>query len=116
MKEIVINDMAIAPSVVETVVSKAVLGVAGVSKLVAPVANGIKGIFGSKQTAAQAVACAVDENNQLRVAVRIEAVYGTPLPELADQVRTAVADAIESQIGLPVGSVDVYVDAMQFNK
>lgn len=115
MKEIVINDMAIAPSVVETVVSKAVLGVSGVAKLVAPVANGIKGIFGSKQTA-QAVACAVDENNQLRVAVRIEAVYGTPLPELADQVRTAVADAIESQIGLPVGSVDVYVDAMQFNK
>ena len=44
MKEIVINDMAIAPSVVETVVSKAVLGVSGVAKLVAPVANGIKGI------------------------------------------------------------------------
>lgn len=115
MKEIVINGMAIAPSVIETVVSKAVVGVDGVAKLVATGPTGLKGILSSKQTT-QAVAAAVDENNQLRIAVRIEAVYGMPLPDLAAQVRTAVADAVESQIGLPVGSVDVYVDSMQFNK
>lgn len=116
MKEIVINGMAIAPSVVETVVSKAVTNVSGVSKLVAAgPTGGLAGIFGSKQNN-QAVAAAVDENEKLRVAVRIEAVYGTPLPELAAKVRSSVADAVESQIGLPVGSVDVYVDSMQFNK
>ena len=118
MKELVINGMCIAPSVVETVVSKAVSEVEGVTKMVVPVStpSGIKGILSGSKQAAQSVVAAVDENDQLRIAVRIEAAYGNPLPELADKVRQAVADAVSSQIGLQVGAVDVYVDSMQFNK
>ncbi|MDO4183340.1 MAG: Asp23/Gls24 family envelope stress response protein [Coriobacteriia bacterium] len=117
MKELVVNGMCIAPSVVETVVTRAVSEIEGVTKLIAPnaAATGFVGALTGAKNTPQKVVSAVDENDQLRIAVRIEAVYGNPLPELAARVREAVANAIATQIGVPVGAVDVYVDSMQFN-
>ena len=40
--------------------------------------------------------------------------FGQVLPEVADRVRTAIADAVASQVGVEVSSVDVYVDGIQF--
>ena len=37
------------------------------------------------------------------------------LPEVADKVRAAVADAIEVQVNAPIERIDVYVDAIRFD-
>ena len=48
------------------------------------------------------------------MSVRIDVYYGHVLPDLAANVRQAVADAVASQVGAQVGSVDVYIDGIQF--
>ena len=40
--------------------------------------------------------------------------YGFVLPDLAASIRQAISDAVTSQVGIPVGAVDVYIDGMQF--
>ena len=46
--------------------------------------------------------------------MRIDVYSGHVLPELAAQVRLAVADAVASQVCIQVASVDVYIDGIQF--
>ena len=46
--------------------------------------------------------------------MRIEVFYGFALPDVAASLRQAVADAVASQVGVEVASVDVYIDGIQF--
>ena len=48
------------------------------------------------------------------MAGHIDAYFGQVLPEVADRVRNAVVDAVASQVGAEVASVDVYIDGLQF--
>lgn len=43
------------------------------------------------------------------VALRLVAAFGYPLPELTDEVRERVRDALEGVTGQPVGAVDLHV-------
>ena len=53
-------------------------------------------------------------HGKLSVAVHVEVYYGYVLPELAAQLRTAIAEALATQAGVEVSSVDVYIDGLQF--
>lgn len=115
MSELNVEGMALAPGVAETIVSIAASEVEGVACVgSASAANrGIRSVFGQKPSL-QGIEVTADESGALQVAVRIEVYYGYALPELAANVRQAVADAVASQIGVPIASVDVYVDGIQF--
>ena len=39
---------------------------------------------------------------------------GNVLPDLAANVRRAVVDAVATQVGVKVASVDIYIDGIQF--
>ena len=75
--------------------------------------RGIRAVFGQKPST-QGIEITVNEDNKLAVAVRIEVYYGFVLPEVASSLRQAVADAVASQVGVEVASVDVYIDGIQF--
>ena len=53
-------------------------------------------------------------DGKLSVAVHVEVYYGYVLPELAAQLRAAIAEALATQAGVEVSSVDVYIDGLQF--
>ena len=88
MNELNLDGMALAPGVVETIVSIA--------------ANEVEGV------------ASVDEDDKLVISVRVDVYYGYVLPDLAANLRQAVADAVASQVGAQVSSVDVYIDGIQF--
>ncbi len=115
MKELNIGGMTVAYNVVETIVSIAAREVEGVEALGMPGPGGILGKL-SSGTASSGVEIAVDDEDKLRIAIRIDVSYGYPLPPLADKVREAIADAVAMQLGLQVSNIDVYVDGIQFNK
>ena len=115
MKELTIEGMTVAPSVIETIVSIAAKDIEGVAAVGSSSPSGLFGLI-SSGNAPSGVEIAVDDDEALRIAVRIEVKYGYPLPQLATKLREAVADAVASQMGLKVSSVDVYIDAVQFNK
>lgn len=117
MSDLTVDGMALAPGVVETIVSIAVADVDGVASVGnAPAASrGIRGVLGGKPSTSD-IEIAADENDKLQISVRIDVYYGHVLPDVAAAVRQSVADAVASQVGAQVGSVDVYIDGVQFNR
>ena len=117
MSDLTVDGMALAPGVVETIVSIAVADVDGVASVGnAPAASrGIRGVLGGKPSTA-GIEIAADENDKLQISVRIDVYYGHVLPDVAAAVRQSVADAVASQVGAQVESVDVYIDGVQFNR
>ena len=115
MTDLNVEGMALAPGVVDTIVSIAVSEVEGVASVgTASAANrGLRSVFGAKPST-QGIEITVDDEDKLHIAVRIEVYYGYVLPEVAANLRRAVADAVASQVGVAVASVDVYIDGIQF--
>lgn len=116
MSELNVDGMALAPGVVETIVSIAVAEVDGVASVGGTSAanRGIRAALGGKPTTA-GIEITAGEDDTLQVSVRIDVYYGHVLPDVAAAVRQSVADAVASQVGVTVGSVDVYIDGIQFN-
>ena len=116
MSDLYVSGMAIAPNVVETIVTMAVRDVEGVAGLVSDPTGGFLSLLSGGKPAAQGVAVDVDENDKLHISLRLEVNSGYVLPDIAANVRKAVADAIAMQVGIDVGAVAVFVDAIKFSK
>ena len=114
MAELNIDGMQVAPGVVETIVSLAAQSVSGVACVGDPTTSGIRSIIGGGKPSTQGIEIETDEAGDLLVSLRLNVKSGQVLPELAADVRQAVADAVSSQVGVKVASVDVYIDGIQF--
>ena len=110
MTDLNVDGMALAPGVVETIVSIAVGEVDGVASIGPSSTSGLRSVFGSKQ----GIDITVDEEEKLHISIRVDVYYGYVLPDLAANIRQAISDAVTSQVGIPVGAVDVYIEGMQF--
>ena len=75
--------------------------------------SGLRSVFGSKPTT-QGIEITVGEDDKLQISIRVDVYYGFVLPDLAASIRQAISDAVTSQVGIPVGAVDVYIDGLQF--
>lgn len=115
MSDLNLQGMALADGVVETIVSIAVQDIEGVASIGnASSASGLLAAFQTKPVT-HGIEVLANDDDTLSVAIRIEVYYGYALPDIADQVRQAISDAVLSQVGLKVGSVDVYIDGIQFS-
>ena len=113
MTQLNFEGMAIADGVVETIVTLAVQDVEGVADIASASAS-LPLPGHSKKPAYKGIEVKVNEDESLSVSVRVEVNYGFALPEIAQNIRAAVADAALTQIGMTVSNVDVYIDAIQF--
>ncbi len=111
--ELSINGMSLASGVIETIISIAANDVKGVASIGIQANGGIFPKIGSKP---QAIGIEIEktEDDRLLVSLHVEVYYGTPLIEIADEIRSAVADALRTQVGVEVAAVDVYIDAIHF--
>lgn len=110
-EEIRIDGLGVAPGVLDTIVTLAaesVTGVAGIG------GAGLAGLVG-KKSKGKAVDVAL-EDDALKAVVHLQVRYGEPLHAVARGVQQAVAEALESQVGKPVTSVDVFVDGIVFDQ
>ncbi len=108
-----VEGLSIAPGVMETIISVAASEVDGVASLGSFATSGIRSMLASKPSTS-GIETKMDEDGKLSVAVHVEVYYGYVLPDLAANLRQAVADAVASQVGAQVSSVDVYIDGIQF--
>lgn len=113
MPSLNIEGMTLADGVVETVISIAVKNVEGVVNVGVPSASGILSALQSKP-ATQGIDVAPTDDGTIAAGVHVEAQFGAILPELAEAIRQAVVDAVLTQVGLTVSSVDVYIDGIRF--
>ncbi|MDR2957382.1 MAG: Asp23/Gls24 family envelope stress response protein [Coriobacteriales bacterium] len=112
-EQISADGLTIAPGVIETILAQTILQVDGVTRVGSP--KPTDGLFGTgkHRNPAQGIIL-VAEDNQITVSAHICVEYGYRLPEVAEQVRSAIADTLEGQIGVKVAAVDVYVDSVAF--
>lgn len=108
--EITLDGMKIAPAVLDTIVTMAVKGVDGVA--FSSSGQGIGGIM--NRASGKAVEFSVNDTGEIAVRVHLTAMYGTSLREIGTRVQKEIADAIMSQVGVAVCSVDVYIDGIEF--
>ena len=101
--ELFISGIGISRSVVSTIISRAVERVEGVASV------------GEKDFASSLEEKGVDLD-KLNITLHLAVFYGYPFTKLADDVRAAVANAIRSQVGYEVGTVDVCIDSLVFPK
>ena len=115
MADLNIEGMEVAPNVVETIVSLAAQSVEGVASIGDPTTSGLRSIIAGGKPATQGIEVENGEDGDLHVSVRLHVKSGQVLPDLAANVRQAIADALESQVGAKVGAVDIYIDGIQFS-
>jgi len=110
-EEITLDGIGVAPGVLETIAQVAAEGVEGVASIPgAP--GGLAGVV--KKGSSRGICVEVGEDGSLVAAVRISALYGRPLREVAGDVQRAVTDALLTHTGQSVATVDVFVDGVVF--
>ena len=106
------DGLSVAPNVIETIVRIASEGVDGVEAVGGTPITGAAAVFKSKMPSVE-VSAEAGEN--LEVAVYITARYGMKLTDLGAEVQKAVLDALSSQLGVDGATIDVYIEALQFD-
>lgn len=107
------QNMMLGPGVIDTIISITVSETDGVAGIGSPVTSGIRAMFAAGPSTS-GIETTRDEEGRLEVALHISVYYGYVLPDLAEKLRSAIADALMVQVGIPVSKVDVYIDSIQF--
>lgn len=111
-EEIRLEGLGVAPGVLDTIVTVAASTVQGIACVGA---TGIAGLVQKgRKGPSRAVDVVVGEDDSLVVTVHVQVTYGQQIHVVAAAVQTAVSEALSSQVGVPVASVDVYVDGLVF--
>ena len=113
-EELYVDGLGLAPGVMETIVAIAAKEVEGVASVGSSTFTGLRSRFAAKP-AGQGIDVSMNEEQGVDVAVHIDVFYGKPIPQVAEADRQTVADAVATQVGFTVSSVDVYVDGIRFN-
>ncbi len=108
------QNMTLAPGVVDTIISITASETDGVASIGSPVTSGIRAMLtGGPSTSG--IETRRDEDGKLEISLHVSVYYGYVLPDLADKLRSAIAEALMVQVGIEVSKVDIYIDAIQFN-
>lgn len=102
--------ISIAEEVIASIASIAaseVEGLAGVKK--GAIAD-IVSIFGGRQ---KGVKVSLDEDDKVRISLKVTVAYGYPVREVAQRIQQRVTEDIESMTGLRVEGVDVTVEDLK---
>ncbi len=112
-EELYVDGLGLAPGVMETIVAIAAQDVEGVASVGASAFTGLRSRFAAKPVS-QGIDVSMNENQGVDISVHIDVFYGRPIPQVAENVRQTIADAVATQVGFAVSSVDVYVDGIRF--
>lgn len=114
MTVINVEGTQISATVAQMIICMATSEVEGIASVAGMgLATGIKNLFSSDKEN-PGIELETGEDGGLFIGVHVEVFYGYVLPEIAAKVRTAVANAVETQLGAKVDAIDIYVDGIKF--
>lgn len=107
------ENMTLAPGVIDTIISIAASENDDVASVGSPVVSGFRALF-SATPSTQGIQTKYDAQGNLEIELHITVFYGCVIPDLAESLRGAIADALRVQAGVEVSRVDIFVDGIQF--
>lgn len=115
--ELFISGIGISRNVISTIVSRAAERVAGVATVGdKDIASSLVSVFTKSANPVSEPVEAAVVGDRLAITVHLAVFYGYPFTKLAEDVRSAIAEAIRGQVGYEVGNVDVCIDSLVFPK
>lgn len=115
--EIFVAGIGISQDVVATIVTVAAEKVEGVASVGdRNLASGLISMFSPQPSRQPRPVVARVTDDKLCVTVHLAVFFGYPFTKIASDVRSAVAAAIDSQMGIEPGCVDVCIDDLVFPK
>ncbi|MBE6403532.1 MAG: Asp23/Gls24 family envelope stress response protein [Lentisphaeria bacterium] len=97
-------------NVLASLVSRAVLGVEGVSRLAGSVIiDNLAGMVGSHSRAIEIIK---DGEDKLKIVVKVNIFFGTVIPTAAVEIQRQVIEQVESAAGVTVAAVDVVIQQL----
>lgn len=97
-------------NVLAALVSRAVLGVEGVSRLAGSVLiDNLAGMVGSHSRAIDIIK---DGDDKIKIIIKVNILFGTVIPAVAVEIQRQVIEQVESAAGVTVASVDVIVQQL----
>lgn len=108
------SSMSLAPGVVDTIISLTANGVEGVSSIGTPAGGFFARLL--KRPTTSGITTNINAQGKLEITLHIVAKYGYSLTELADKLRTTIAEALLVQVGVEVAYIDIYVDSISFDQ
>lgn len=115
--ELVISGIGVSKSVVATIVSMAAGHVEGVASVGEnAIASGLISVFTARPVSNEPSVESYVQDDKLMLTIRLSVFYGYPFTKLAADVRSSVAAAVSSQMGVEVGRVDICIDNLVFPK
>ena len=97
-------------NVLAALVSRAVLGVEGVSRLAGSVLiDNLAGMVGSHSRAIDNIK---DGDDKIKIIIKVNILFGTVIPAVAVEIQRQVIEQVESAAGVTVASVDVVVQQL----
>lgn len=97
-------------NVLAALVSRATLGVEGVSRLAGSgLIDNLAGIVGSHSRAIEIIK---DGDDKIKIVVKVNILFGTVIPAVAVEIQRQVIEQVESAAGVTVASVDVIVQQL----
>ena len=97
-------------NVLAALVSRAVLGVEGVSRLAGSVLiDNLAGMVGSHSRAIEIIK---DGDDKIKIIIKVNILFGTVIPAVAVEIQQQVIEQVESAAGVTVASVDVVVQQL----
>ncbi|MBR3328368.1 MAG: Asp23/Gls24 family envelope stress response protein [Atopobiaceae bacterium] len=115
--ELVISGIGVSKNVVATIVSLAAERVEGVASVGEnAITSSLISVFTARPVSNEPAVESDVVDDKLHVVIRLSVFYGYPFTKLAADVRSAVAAAVNSQMGVDVSSVDICIDNLVFPK
>ena len=105
-----LGSVRIAPEVLATIASVTAQGVPGVVRLHAGLASEVGRIIGHAKPKTSNGVKIVVQNNEVSVELHIVVKPDVSMYQVGREVQDAVAEAIETMVGMPVHAVDVYIE------
>ena len=105
-EQLTLDGITIAPGVVETIVTLATQQTEGVGSVCGRPAL-------RRKANAPAVEVALVDGG-LTCAIHIVAYHGFVLPQLGENVKRAISEALDGQLGIRPTVIDVYIDGIEF--
>lgn len=103
--------VTISDSVVAKIAHKAIAGITGIHSIGGGSARALAGLRGDKGTSGISVDL---HEGKVDIDVTLSVVFGTNIPELAEQCRKAISEQVEATTGLPVRAVNLVVNDIVF--
>lgn len=117
-EELSFSGLCISPRVFETVVTKAVEGIEGIACVGVPTQAStlFQLLTGALPQPQLQPVVSRAQGSKVEITVHVTAFFGYPFVELADTIRSTVAEQVETLTGIDVAAVNVCIDAIVFPK